>query len=266
MRAWAWCGALALGGLPAAMAGQGCDPAPMTPAMVERGLTLAQRMTEALDAEHAAHGTRVVLLARAGQDLSRHGLRYSHMGWVMRTPEGAWRVLHKLNACGTDTGALYRQGLGLFFMENLWRHGAVWTVPRPALQAPLWDLLQDTPRAVRLNERSYSMVSYAWGVRYQQSNQWALETLAMAVEPTVQRRDQAQAWLRFKAYQPSRIKLDAFTRLGARLTRANVAFDDHPDAQRYAGDIDTVTVESVLDWLERSGLAGAPRVLTLTTP
>ena len=42
------------------------------------------------------------------------------------------------------------------------------------------------------------MVSYAWGRQYQQSNQWAIETLAAAMEPGVQTRDAAQAWLMFK--------------------------------------------------------------------
>ena len=54
-----------------------------------------------------------------------------------------------------------------------------------------------------MHTRPYSMVSYVWGLRYQQSNQWALETLAAAVEPSIQGREQAQAWLRFKGYQPT---------------------------------------------------------------
>jgi len=35
------------------------------------------------------------------------------------------------------------------------------------------------------------------------------------------------------------------TRLGGRMFRANIAFDDHPSERRWAGQIDTVTVESV---------------------
>jgi hypothetical protein len=34
-------------------------------------------------------------------------------------------------------------------------------------------------------------------------------------------------------------------RLGARMFRANVAFDDHPFDRRMAGRIDTVTTEAV---------------------
>ena len=74
---------------------------------VEQGLGLAQATLQALDAS----GAEVVLLARAGQDLSKYGLRWSHLGFAYRQ-DGVWRVLHKLNHCGTDESALYRQGLG----------------------------------------------------------------------------------------------------------------------------------------------------------
>ncbi|MDO9200858.1 MAG: DUF2145 domain-containing protein, partial [Hydrogenophaga sp.] len=211
---------------------------------------------QALDAEFARSGARVVVLGRAGQDLSKYQLRYSHLGWAYKTDAGPWRVLHKLNACGTGVGALYRQGLGEFFLDDLWRHEAVWSVPAPPLQAPLLALLTDPVRSLRLHERAYNMVSYAWSTRYQQSNQWALETMAMAAEPGVTTRAQAQAWLGFKGYQPSTLRLGAMTRLGASASSAHIRFDDHPSAKRFSDRIETVTVDSVLDWLERTGLGG----------
>jgi hypothetical protein len=45
------------------------------------------------------------------------------------------------------------------------------------------------------------------------------------------------------------------------VTAANIAFDDHPNDKRYASRIETVTVESVTQWLQRSQLAGPVRVL-----
>ena len=35
---------------------------------------------------------------------------------------------------------------------------------------------------------------------------------------------------------------------------ANVAFDDHPSEKRFAGQIETITVESVFAFAERAGL------------
>jgi hypothetical protein len=105
-------------------------------------------------------------------------------------------------------------------------------VPDAALQARLLPLLRDNAAVARLHTPRYSMVAYAGGTRYQQSNQWALETLAMAAEPANTNRARAQAWLRDQGYRPSVLHIDTFTRLGARLTRANVEFDDHPPGDR----------------------------------
>jgi hypothetical protein len=69
--------------------------------------------------------------------------------------------------------------------------------------------------------------------------------------------------LRLKDYQPSTLRLGPLTRLGGRVSAANVAFDDHPDAKRFADRIETVTVDSVFSWLQRSGLGGAPVSLRL---
>ena len=117
-------------------------------------------------------------------------------------------------------------------------------------------MLTDPARSTALHTRAYNMLSYPWATRYQQSNQWALETLASAAEPGVSTREQAQAWLRFKAYQPTTLRLGALTRLGARVGSAHIAFDDHPNDQRFADRIETITVDSVFDWLERARLAG----------
>ena len=250
-----------------ALAGRPCtEPQPLKVDTVLRSLDLARRTVESL----GRSGARVVVLARAGQDLRKYGLRYSHLGlaYQVRTPEGAtvWRVLHKLNQCGSAESALYRQGLGEFFMDDLWQYEAAWVVPDEPVQARLAELLADEAASLRLHHRPYSMVSYAWGLTYQQSNQWALETLALALQTPVPGtpapgRAALQAWLRAQDFRPSALKIDALTRLGARMTAANVAFDDHPPDKRYADRIETVTVDSVFEWLQRAGLSRQPPVI-----
>jgi len=247
-----------------AHAGRTCEARKPTVQTLTRGLELAARTHEALEAEHRRSGADVVVLARAGQDLTRYGLQWSHLGLAWRTPEGLWRVVHKLNHCGTADAALYRQGLGEFFLDDLWRLQAAWVVPAPDVQARLKALLADDARIRALHHRPYNLVSYPWSTRYQQSNQWAIETLAAALEPsvaptgasTVEARQRAQAWLRFKGYEPTTLTLGPLTRLGGRISAANVAFDDHPNDKRFADRIETVTVDSVFAWLQRSGLAG----------
>jgi len=242
----------------AAHAGRSCEQHRPTVQTIARGMELAERTAQALDAS----GARVVVLARAGQDLSKYGLRYSHLGWAYKTLEGPWRVAHKLNECGTAVAWVYRQGLGEFFLDDLWRYEAAWAVPAPEVQQRLLPVLQDNARATALHQRPYSMVSYAWATKYQQSNQWALETLAAAMEPHgIRTREQAQAWLRFKGYEPTALRIGPLTRLGGRMTAANIAFDDHPNEKRFADRIETVTADSVLAWLQRAQLAGVPHVL-----
>ncbi|WP_414638913.1 DUF2145 domain-containing protein [Aquabacterium sp.] len=246
------CLLLALLQAPTAQAGRHCEASVVSLEQIRQGMGLAERVSRALDVS----GAQVVLLARMGQDLSKYQQRYSHMGWAYKTPEG-WRVVHKLNECGTDHGDVYRQGLAQFFLDNLYRYEAAYVVPTPEVQARMLSLLKDNRQVAQLHQRAYSMLAYPWAQRYQQSNQWALESLALAMEPGANSRDKAQAWLRLKSYEPVELKISALTRLGARVTRANIAFDDHPDELRYSSRIRTTTVDSVFAWLSQRGMGSA---------
>ena len=253
-----WLVVLALAAATAAHAGRSCDEKPPTTRQIEQGLNLAQATARQLDAS----GAQVVLLARAGQDLSKYGLQWSHLGFVYKDEAaGAWRVMHKLNHCGTDHAALYRQGLGEFFMDSPHRYEAAFVVLKPELQQALLPLLADNSRVTRFNERRYSMVAYAFGTKYQQSNQWVLETLASAAAPGVVSRRAAQDWLQAQGYQPTDLHLSTLTRLGGRMTRANIAFDDHPNARRFSSHIDTVTVDSMFAWMPRVNLSEPPQLI-----
>jgi hypothetical protein len=269
---WALAAALLLGlGAAPAHAGRSCEAKKPSTQSIERGLALAERTAAALEAEYAKSGAQVVVLARAGQDLREYGLRWSHLGFALRQsvvidgkPTPVWRVLHKLNQCGAATASLYRQGLGEFFLDDPWRYETAWAVPTPEVQARLQAVLTNPARMAALHQRSYSLVAYPWAQKYQQSNQWALETLALAMQPgaapptLMESRLTAQNWLRANGYQPSTLHISALKRLGGRLSAANVAFDDHPDSKRFDGRIETVTVDSVFAWLPRAGLASGP--------
>lgn len=249
-----------------AIAGRTCaDSKPLTLDTIDRSMSLALRTRDALEKS----GAKVVVIARAGQDLSKYGLLYSHLGFAYRITNGdgepVWRILHKLNQCGTSESAIYRQGLGEFYLDDLWKYESAWVVPTDDVQQKLLRLLTATERAVALHQKTYSMVAYVWGTKYQQSNQWATESMALALsddlaEAANPSRQQAQSWLQLKGYQPSILKIDALTRLGARITAANVAFDDHPNEKRYSDRIETVTVDSVFAWMRQAGLTQQPLV------
>ena len=62
-------------------------------------------------------------------------------------------------------------------------------------------------------------------------------------------------------YQAPTIEIPASVRLGARMFRANVAFDDHPFDRRMAGQIDTVSTDAVVRLLRM--VAPETRMLTI---
>ena len=156
--------------VPAVQAGRSCTPQKMTGRVIECGLAMAEKTMKALDAS----GERVVLLARSGQDLSKYGLHYSHFGFAYQQPDGQgghqWRVVHKLNFCGTAEAQIFRQGLGEFFLDDPWRYDATWLAPNPEIQERLLPLLRDDAKVLLMHAKAYSMVSYPWSSKYQQSN------------------------------------------------------------------------------------------------
>ena len=284
-------GALTIVVASTATAGQTCDTTPPDTASMTRALGLAERVQHSLDGS----GARVVIIARAGQDLTKYGLNWSHLAfayridvpapmpvppadrnvilgtygtaaangqpWQPSAMRGTWRIAHKLNQCGTAEAAIFRQGLAEFFLDTPFRYEAAFVVPNLEVQADLMQTLTDDQRLVQWHTPAYSVVAYPWSTRYQQSNQWALETLAGSLDPAAGTRARAQAWLQLHDYQPTVLHIDALTRLGGRITRANVAFDDHPNSKRFSDHIETVTVESMFDWMQRTQIAGPPTIV-----
>lgn len=247
----------------AALAGQNCEPRRPSLDSIRRDLALAASVADQLDEMARRDGTRALLIARAGQDLSQYGLRYSHLGIAYRDESalggrGAWRVVHKLNQCGSSQSTLYRQGLAEFFGDGLYAHEAGVVVVKPAIAARLPEQLKDDLLLTTLHEPRYNMLAYPWSGPYQQSNQWAIETLALLADPAVVSRAVARDWLRARDYRPTTLQISSLTRLGARVSSAHISFDDHPFGRRMAGQIDTVTVDSVFAWMERCGLGAAP--------
>ena len=235
--------------LSSAHAGQACTTKKTSVNTFVAAMNLAEKTRLALEAS----GAQVALIGRVGQDLSRYNLRYSHMAYVWRDhPNGRWLVVHELNQCGTAQSALYEQGLGNFFLDDLHAFEAVIVFPSEPSQARIAKMLaSNTP--MQMHKRDYNMLSYAFSTRYQNSNQWVLETYAAASssDMVVRNRGQALSWLRLTGFRPITVDVPATTRLGARMFSANIAFDDHPFGRRAQGLIDTVTVESVIRFVRK---------------
>lgn len=243
----ACCGLSGLFTVPA-MGGQGCTDTAVTVDILNNAMTAAQRVATELD----RLSVNVVVLGRMGQDLSEYHLRYSHVGFAYRDRVGApWRIAHLLNECGTSRSDLWYEGLGNFFMDDMFRFDALVLIPPQSIADALHPRLQQGAAMRSLFDSRYSMVAFPFSTRYQNSNAWVLETIASAEakDAKIRNRDQAQAWLRMAEYQPSEMRIGAFKRLGGRVFKANIAFDDHPDDLRYSGRINVVTVDSIQEFL-----------------
>lgn len=223
---------------------------------------LALRTREALDAS----GAQVALVGRVGRDMSKQGLRYSHMAIAQRDhPKGRWFLTHMLNECGTGESTLYDEGLGNFFLDDVFAFEAIVVTPTPELQARLLALMA-TPLPLSLHQKSYSLIAHPFSTRHQNSNQWVLEQIAAALAPpaAVTGRADAQQLLRQRAYEPSKIRIAPFERIGARLFAANVHFNDHSHDEMQAGRYQTVTVESVIRFVEQMQVLATRQIVRLS--
>jgi len=225
-----------------------------TPAALASMFDVAQRADETLE---ALDGVDVVIIARGGQDLSRYGLRHSHLAFAVREDDGSWRAVHLLNHCKSPESSLFHEGLSNFIGETGTHTDLRVGVPTPAVRATLKAMLTAPGiQAKALHEPRYSVVAYPFSVEYQNSNQWVLEVLAAAMAQSrdgtlLVRRAQVQAWLKEQHYQPSSLHIGVGKRLGARFFSANAATTDHPASERISGDYSVVTVESVFDFLQQ---------------
>ena len=124
-------------------------------------------------------------------------------------------------------------------------------------------MLTSSTVIARFHTPKYNLVAYPFSTLYQNSNQWALELMAsaMAEEGDVISRQEAQRWLQGAGYEPTLLRIPATTRLGARMFKANVAFNDHPGEYRWSDQIYVVSVESVFDFMRKRFPNSTRRIL-----
>ena len=182
-----------------AQAGRPCEKQPLRAADVERGMALALATERALDAGAA----EVVVLARAGQDLTNTGSTTRTSASPTATPRRAHRVARGAQAqpLRQRRGGAVPAGPGRLFLDRPYRYEAAFVVLDRRLQSQLLPLLRDNRRVAQWHTPRYNMLAYPWAQTYQQSNQWAIETLAGAAEPAASNRRQAQAWLQLRGYE-----------------------------------------------------------------
>ena len=246
---------LALALLPSAHAmGPACSARHPPPETLAAMFDMAAATAQTLDAQD---GVDVAIAARGGQDLTRYGLRHSHLAIVLRDAAGQWQALHLLNRCKSDSSQLYREGLVNLVGESALHTDLRVGIPSAPVRAALRALPQGDASAARvLHQPRYSMLAWPGGDDYQNSNQWVLEVVAAAIAQArdgqhLDNRAAARRWLAARHFQPSVLHIGLGKRLGARWFADNVAVSDHPARERISGNYSVVTVESVFDFLQQ---------------
>ena len=229
-----------------AYAGQDCgERSAPTPQALARGLQLGEQMRDQLERS----GASMAFVARIGLNLSEYNQRFTHMGVAVRDHvRNRWQVLHLFNPCGKSQSEIMAQPLEKFYEVELFEYEAMALVPSQARQAQLRNVFLNPVRAKALHAPAYNMISHPFNTRFQNSNQWILEMIAMGLDDaqSVSNRTQAQAWLKAQAYEPGAIRIPNLKRTGARLFSSHISFADHTqeeyENQRYL----VVTVDSII--------------------
>lgn len=213
----------------------------------------ANQMAELVLSKLEAERDDVVLIGLVAQDLSQYGLEYSHMGLAVRRAT-SWRVSHVLNPCGGVQSSLQDHSLVDFLSDKPFQYKvALWRL-QPALQARLAKALS-SKAAKRMHEPKYSMVAYPFSTQYQNTTAWVMEMLAHSLalpSDDVVTREDAQGWLKNAGFAPTQLPMGMLTRLGARIARSNVVFDDHPPELRWTNKIHTTTPDAVIAFLKKT--------------
>ena len=233
----------------AANAGRNCNETAPDAAKTQKAIQFAKQVRDTLEVS----GANVAAIGRIGSDQSKRGVRYTHVGYLLRDhPAGAWTVVHELNACGSGNSDLYDDGLANFYMDDLFEFETRIVIPSPSMQDRLGKALTG-PSKRALHEPTYSSIANPWSLLYQNSNGWIIEILASAVAGTdeVRNREQAQRWLREHLYRPGKIHIGGGERAGARLFTPNVRFGDHPDTAWQEQLYEVNTGDAALDFLRR---------------
>lgn len=204
------------------------------------------------------------LISRSGLDLARFHIRYSHAALAQRGAAGAWSARQLYFACDESRPRIFDQGVAGFAMgTDDPALGYISIVRLPAEAAAQLQLaLIDNQRALALLAERYSANAYAFGLAYQNCNQWVIEMLASAfgaLPAQTGLRAQAQAWLRAKGYDPAPVTIDSPFVMMASYAVPLLHLGDHPRADRAARRLQ-ISLPSTVEAFIQQRLPQAERV------
>lgn len=225
-----------------------------------RGLALGERVRNQLESS----GASAALVGRVGLDLSEYGQHYTHLGLAVRDHvKKRWLVMHLYVMCGKAESQIMTQPLEQFYGTSLFDFDALVLTPSYERQAALRSAFMNPLQNKRLHQPAYNMIANPFSTKFQNSNQWILETSALAFAPTgeIGNRATAQAWLKQKGFESAAIAIPDIKRSAARLFNAYVSFADHTQEEYEKQAYQVVTVEAMAKFLQQQDLGMTRSVL-----
>ncbi|WP_440532711.1 DUF2145 domain-containing protein [Variovorax sp. YR566] len=239
-----------------------CDRVtPLDASQQDRVLRFAAVLQEAL----SQTGSDTVLISRSGLDLSRFRIRYSHAAIAWKGAGGTWLARQLYYACDEGHPRLYDQGLAGFVMgidDPALGYVSVVTLPPDAALA-LRNTVLDAPRALHLLAARYSANAYPFSLRYQNCNQWVMESLAVAwgkLPDGDDLRERAQQWLRDAPYRPEPVDVGSHALVFASNFVPLLHLDDHPVDDIYALKLRVSLPSTVEAFAREQQRAGTERI------
>ena len=239
-----------------------CDaPAPISADQKDKLL----RFGAVIKTELEKSGQGLALIARSGLDLSRFGMRYSHAGFSLKDSQNApWSVRQLYYACDERKPRIFDQGISGFLLgtsDPSIGYVSVVLLP-PTETAALERAALDNRQALQLLGASYSANAYAYGLQYQNCNQWVVELMAAAwgeLDGADNLRSEAQRWLKERSYVPSSFEVGSRVMMWLGGLIPWLHSDDHPpedlDQQRYR-----VSMPASIEAFVQSTVPGATRI------
>lgn len=215
------------------------------------------RFAGAVKKELEGSGERVALISRAGLDLSRFKLLYSHAGVALKDEAAdAWTVRQLYYACDESRPRLFDQGVAGFALgaDAPGRGHVSLVFLDDENGARLEQAARDKPLALSLLAGRYSANAYAFGTRYQNCNQWVAEILASAwgrLHEQQAAREHAQSWLREQGYTAGPVKVPSHWLMFAGQFVPLLHVDDHPVDDIYALALHVSVPASIEDFVRR---------------
>jgi hypothetical protein len=238
-----------------------CDrDQPLTAAEQDRLLRFAAVLREEL----ASTGDGVALVSRSGLDLSRFGIRYSHAALAWRSESGLWSARQLYYACDERRPRIYDQGLAGFALgtdDPRLGYLSIVRLPAQAVLA-LRPALLDNLRVLHLLAAHYSANAYAYGLLYQNCNQWIMEMIAAGwgdLPDGEDLRERAQAWLRDAHYAPQPVDVNSRLLMLASYFVPLLHLDDHPDDDRRTMRLE-ISLPSTVETFVRERFPASERV------